>query len=59
MVSERELVGLLYRADWTKLTLSGTVRGAEPVIDTVIGVKSDGPLSGPWQREDAEGRGPR
>jgi hypothetical protein len=54
MVSERELVGLLYRADWTKLTLSGTVRGTGPVIDSVISVQSDEPLSGPWQREDAE-----
>jgi hypothetical protein len=53
MVSERELVGLLYRADWTKLTLSGTVRGTEPVDGTVIIVRSDEPLSGPWQREDS------
>ena len=28
MVSEPALVGLLYRADWTKLTLSRTVTGA-------------------------------
>jgi len=27
VIDERELVGLLYRADWTRLTLSGTVRG--------------------------------
>ena len=27
-VDERELVGLLYRADWTRLTLTGTVRGS-------------------------------
>ena len=33
MVPERELIGLLHRADWTKLTLSGTVRGPVPVID--------------------------
>ena len=52
MVSEREVVGLLYRADWTKLTLSGTVTGAEPVVDTVITVQSDEPPRGPWQRED-------
>jgi hypothetical protein len=26
-MDERELVGLLYRADWTRLTLTGTVRG--------------------------------
>jgi hypothetical protein len=27
-MDERELVGLLYRADWTRLTLTGTVRGS-------------------------------
>jgi hypothetical protein len=27
-MDERELVGLLYRADWTRLSLSGTVRGS-------------------------------
>jgi len=52
MVSERELIGLLYRADWTKLTLSGTVTGADPVTDNII--LSDHPLSGPWQRDDDE-----
>lgn len=52
MVSERELVGLLYRADWTKLSLSGTVTGSEPVVDTVITVQSDGPPSAPWRRDD-------
>jgi hypothetical protein len=54
MVSDRELVGLLYRADWTKLTLSGTVTGSEPVVETVITVQSDGPLRWPWRREDDE-----
>ena len=29
----------VYRADWTKLTLSGTVTGAEPVVDTVVTVR--------------------
>jgi hypothetical protein len=53
MVSERELIGLLYRADWTNLTLSGTVTGAEPVTDNII-IQSDSPLSGSWQREDGE-----
>jgi hypothetical protein len=52
VVSERELVGLLYRADWTKLSLSGTVTGSEPVVDTVITLQSDGPPSGPWPRDD-------
>ena len=54
MVSEREVVGLLYRADWTTLSLSGTVTGSEPVVDTVITVQSDEPLSGPWQRDDED-----
>ena len=27
-MDERELVGLLYRADWTRLALTGTVRGS-------------------------------
>src|ERR1700733_14475305 len=27
-MDERELVGLLYRADWTRLSLSGRVRGS-------------------------------
>jgi hypothetical protein len=54
MLSERELVRLLNQADWTKLTLSGTVTGAERVVHTVITVQSDEPLSGPWRREDDE-----
>jgi hypothetical protein len=54
MVSERELVGLLHRADWTRLELSGTVTGTEPVVDTLITVRSDEPPSGPWRQEDAE-----
>jgi hypothetical protein len=52
MISEREVVGLLYRADWTKLALSGTVTSAEPVVDPVIMVQSDEPLSWPWRRAD-------
>jgi hypothetical protein len=55
MISERELVGLLYRADWTKLSLSGTVTGAERVVDTVISVQTAEPLRAPWRREDDEG----
>jgi hypothetical protein len=54
MVSERQVVGLLHRADWTKLALSGTVRGDEPAVDAVITVRSDRPPSGPWQREDED-----
>jgi hypothetical protein len=54
MLSERELVGLLYRADWTKLSLSGTVTGAERVVDTVITVQTAEPLRAPWRREDDE-----
>jgi hypothetical protein len=56
MVSERELVGLLYRADWTKLTLSGTVTGTEPVTDIII-VQSARPPSGSWRQHDP-GPGP-
>jgi hypothetical protein len=52
MVSERELVGLLHRADWTGLALSGTVTGAGFLGDTVIHVQSDEPLSPPWRREE-------
>jgi hypothetical protein len=55
VVSERELVGLLYRADWTKLSLSGTVTGSEPAVETVITVRSSEPPSGLWQREDEDG----
>ena len=54
MVSERELIGLLYRADWTNLTLSGTATGAEPVVDTFVTVQSDQPLGRPWKRNDDE-----
>jgi hypothetical protein len=54
MVSERDVIGLLYRADWARLALSGTVTGAEPVLETAISVRSDEPLSGPWQREDTD-----
>ena len=54
MVSERELIGLLYRADWTKLALTAMVTGAEPVLDTDITVQSDEPLSGPWRRADGD-----
>ncbi|HEY7279599.1 MAG TPA: hypothetical protein VH594_26765 [Trebonia sp.] len=58
MAEDREVVGLLHRADWTKLTLSGTVRGAEPVVDTVITVQSDEPPGGPWEREDEDAEPP-
>jgi hypothetical protein len=52
MVSERELIGLLYRADWTQLSLSGTVTGAGFLGDTVIHVQSGEPLSPPWRRDE-------
>ena len=35
-MDERELVGLLYRADWTRLALAGTVRGAERLPETTF-----------------------
>jgi hypothetical protein len=34
--------------------LSGTVAGAERVVDVVITVRSEEPLSGPWRRGDDE-----
>lgn len=58
LVSEREVVALLYRADWTMLSLTGTVRGAEPVVDTVITVQSDEPPSGRWERQDEDAEPP-
>jgi hypothetical protein len=54
MVSEREVVALLHRADWTRLMLSGTVTGVEPVVDVAVTVRSDEPPSGPWRRKDTE-----
>ncbi len=39
MVAERELVGLLYRADWTRLTLSGTVRGIDTGLPSIFAEK--------------------
>ena len=54
MVSERDVVGLLHRADWTKLALTGAVTGAEPVVDTVITVRADRPPSGPWERQGGD-----
>jgi hypothetical protein len=36
-MDERELVGLLYRADWTRLALSGTVRGSGQFPATSFG----------------------
>src|SRR6185437_11783311 len=54
LVSEREVVALLHRADWTMLSLTGTVRGAEPVVDTVITIQSDEPPSGTWERKEEE-----
>jgi hypothetical protein len=35
-MDERELAGLLYRADWTRLALTGTVRGATWVPNTTV-----------------------
>jgi hypothetical protein len=46
MISEPELVALLYRADWTKLTLAGTVTGTEPVVQGAVTVQPDAPPGG-------------
>jgi hypothetical protein len=35
-MDERELVGLLYRADWTRLALAGTVRGGDTGLHTIV-----------------------
>jgi hypothetical protein len=35
-MDERELVGLLYRADWTRLSLSGTVRGVNTGLHSIF-----------------------
>jgi hypothetical protein len=37
VMDERELVGLLYRADWTRLSLTGSVRGAAGAVRWVFG----------------------
>ena len=36
MAGKRELVALLYRADWTRLCLSGEVHGVDPLVPTVV-----------------------
>src|SRR5215470_2905172 len=36
MPGKRELVALLYRADWTRLCLSGEVHGVDPLVPTVV-----------------------
>jgi hypothetical protein len=35
-MDEPELVGLLYRADWTRLALAGTVRGGDTGLHTIV-----------------------
>jgi hypothetical protein len=46
MIGEQELIRLLYRADWTRLALSGTVRGSGEVIDVASTWEKAPP---PWQ----------
>jgi hypothetical protein len=50
-MDERELVGLLYRADWTRLSLTGSVRGAETAVPPVFGLDLHWNVS-----DDDEGR---
>ncbi len=38
-MDERELVGLLYRADWTRLALTGTVRGGDTGLPMIVAEK--------------------
>lgn len=47
-MDERELAGLLYRADWTRLTLAGTVRGAENEPDLAFSTVFT--FTGGWPR---------
>ena len=49
-MEDRELVGLLYRADWTGLTLSGTVRGAAPVVDAGFMMGETWTVPAPFER---------
>jgi hypothetical protein len=44
-MDERELVGLLYRADWTRLSLAGTVRGVNDGVHSIF-IETMGPGSG-------------
>src|SRR5215469_14397043 len=36
MAGKRELVALLYRADWTRLSLAGEVHGVDESVPTVV-----------------------
>ena len=47
-MEDRELIGLLYRANWRELGLSGTVQGAEPVVDTIVAFTESWSPPGPW-----------
>ena len=44
-MDERELVGLLYRADWTRLSLTGLVRGAAGSALSVFGLNESWDVS--------------
>ncbi len=50
MLAERELVALLYRADWTRLRLSGEVSGVdEPLLSMITRVRTvHGETGGPF-----------
>src|ERR1700722_5433012 len=50
-MDERELVGLLYRADWTRLALTGTVRGSGQFPPTNQGDRMWSFRSGPPKEE--------
>ena len=45
-MDERELVGLLYRADWSRLTLTGSLRGASGSLLSMFGGSKRQPLFG-------------
>jgi hypothetical protein len=45
MLAERDLIALLYRADWTRLSLSGEVSGIDEALLTMIThLSADGPF---------------
>ena len=50
VIDERELVGLLYRADWTRLSLTGRVRGSGQFPPTNLGDRMWSFRGGPPRR---------
>src|SRR3984893_6976098 len=55
-VDERELVGLLYRADWSRLALTGSLRGAGGSLLSMFGGSKRQPLF--WRQPPPEAHPP-